>query len=204
MNDEQHSSFGSRILLRGFGRPTGLLGRVGGWMMARSNAATERHLVALADLDSDEIVAVLGPGPGIGVQAAAEHAKEVIGIDPSDVMLARVWNEPDSKTSKPGPGTRRAEALAPQRNYARAEPITHDPVSAKGRGIAPVSLARRSSCLRTGGANGGRVPVEGADVGDAPILGSDDLKDREVDLSARGACPRADVSEHNCPVLCRG
>lgn len=31
---------------------------------------------------------MVGPGPGIGLQAAAERSAQVIGVDPSEVMLA--------------------------------------------------------------------------------------------------------------------
>lgn len=56
--------------------------------MARGNADTERHLVELADLTRDDAVLVLGPGPGIGLRAAAMRAGGVIGVDPSEMMLA--------------------------------------------------------------------------------------------------------------------
>ncbi|MGH3763793.1 MAG: class I SAM-dependent methyltransferase [Pseudonocardiaceae bacterium] len=77
---------GERILEMGFGRPSGMLGRVGGWLMARGNAGTELHLVDLAVLDPAETVLVLGPGPGIGLRAAGTRAGQVIGVDPSTVM----------------------------------------------------------------------------------------------------------------------
>lgn len=80
------SGLGARMLESGFGRPSGLLGRIGGWLMARGNAGTERHLVELADLEPEDVVLVLGPGPGIGLQAAGVRARRVIGIDPSSVM----------------------------------------------------------------------------------------------------------------------
>ena len=54
---------------------------------ARGNAETERHVVGLADLNEQDVVLVLGPGPGIGLQAAGMRSTQVIGIDPSDVML---------------------------------------------------------------------------------------------------------------------
>ena len=78
---------GARLLEKGFGRPSGLLGWIGGWLMARGNAATELHLVELADLGQDDVVLALGPGPGIGLQAAGARSRHVIGIDPSEVML---------------------------------------------------------------------------------------------------------------------
>lgn len=80
------SGLGARILEAGFGHPSGLLGRVGGWMMARGNAGTERYLVELADLGSEDVVLVVGPGPGIGLQAAGTRSGHVVGIEPSAVM----------------------------------------------------------------------------------------------------------------------
>ncbi|MGH3914810.1 MAG: class I SAM-dependent methyltransferase [Pseudonocardiaceae bacterium] len=80
------SGIGARLLEAGFGRPRGLLGRVGGWLMARGNAETERQLVQLAGLEQDEVVLVLGHGPGIGLRAAGKRSGQVIGIDPSALM----------------------------------------------------------------------------------------------------------------------
>ncbi|UQW99490.1 class I SAM-dependent methyltransferase [Streptomyces sp. RerS4] len=81
-------SFVQRLLTKGFGLPSGPLGRVGGRLMAHGNAATERHVVELAGPTEQEVVLVVGPGPGVGLEAAALRSAHVIGIDPSDVMLA--------------------------------------------------------------------------------------------------------------------
>lgn len=80
-----------RILDAAFGRPRGLWGRLGGRLMAHGNAATERHLVDVADLARDEVVLAVGPGPGVGLPYAAERAALVVAVDPSEVMrtLAR-------------------------------------------------------------------------------------------------------------------
>lgn len=80
-------SLGARLAEKGFGRPSGLLGRLGGRLMAHGNVATEQHMVTLADLQEHEAVLVIGAGPGIGLQAAAQQSAEVIGLDPSHVML---------------------------------------------------------------------------------------------------------------------
>jgi len=72
---------------RTFGHPRGLMGRVGGAMMARGNAATELHVVNLAKPGPEEAVLVVGPGPGVGLVAAAARARQVTGVDPSDGML---------------------------------------------------------------------------------------------------------------------
>lgn len=82
------SSAFSQVLDRTFGHPRGLLGRIGGAVMARANAATERHVVYVARLAPGETVLVLGPGPGIGLAAAAGAGRTVVGVDPSEEMLA--------------------------------------------------------------------------------------------------------------------
>lgn len=78
---------GQALLDRAFGRPSGLLGRVGGRLMAHGNGATERHLTELAHLMPWETVLVVGPGPGVGVRAALEASTRVMVVDPSPVML---------------------------------------------------------------------------------------------------------------------
>jgi SAM-dependent methyltransferase len=82
------ATVGARLLDRGFGHPRGVLGRVGGRLMARGNAATERHMVDIARLAPEDAVLVLGPGPGVGVRAAVGRCGRVIAVDPSDTMLA--------------------------------------------------------------------------------------------------------------------
>ncbi|TCP54868.1 methyltransferase family protein [Tamaricihabitans halophyticus] len=77
----------SKLLDTTFRRPKGPLGRLGGLIMSQSNAETEQQLVRLANLSSPDTVLVIGPGPGVGLHAAAERAGHVIGIDPSVDML---------------------------------------------------------------------------------------------------------------------
>jgi ubiquinone/menaquinone biosynthesis C-methylase UbiE len=76
------------VLDRAFGHPRGLLGRIGGAVMAYGNAATERHVVDVARLTPGETVLVVGPGPGVGLRAAFEQTGTVTGVDPSEEMLA--------------------------------------------------------------------------------------------------------------------
>lgn len=82
------ANLGERLADRGFGHPCGVLGSIGGRVMARGNAGTERHLVDLADLNATDAVVVLGPGPGVGLYEAATRAEHVVGVDPSELMLA--------------------------------------------------------------------------------------------------------------------
>lgn len=77
-----------RLLDASFGHPQGLLGRLGGKMMAHFNAETEHQMVRLARLSAQHTVLVVGPGPGVGLRTAGEQAGLAIGVDPSEAMLA--------------------------------------------------------------------------------------------------------------------
>ncbi|MEC3977268.1 class I SAM-dependent methyltransferase [Amycolatopsis sp. H20-H5] len=78
----------TQALDRAFGHPQGFLGHLGGLLMAWGNAATEHRLVEVARLTPEETALVVGPGPGVGLKAAAEQAGRVVGVDPSEEMLA--------------------------------------------------------------------------------------------------------------------
>jgi ubiquinone/menaquinone biosynthesis C-methylase UbiE len=82
-------SFGDRILLRMFGRPKGLLGRIGGLILARFNRAFAEEIVALLDVRAAERVLEVGFGPGVGIEllASAASGGKVAGIDPSTEMV---------------------------------------------------------------------------------------------------------------------
>lgn len=77
------------LLARTFGRPTGLLGQLGGRVMARTNADAVEWVVASLDLDPDDSVLEVGFGPGVGIEAAARAAPEgaVAGVDISGEMV---------------------------------------------------------------------------------------------------------------------
>jgi arsenite methyltransferase len=78
-----------RVLDPIFGHPRGLAGRLGGALMARSNAAQECWVVEHAELHDGAQVLVVGHGPGLGVAAAAAAVGpngHVIGLDPSATM----------------------------------------------------------------------------------------------------------------------
>jgi ubiquinone/menaquinone biosynthesis C-methylase UbiE len=70
-----------------FGRPSGLLGRLAGWLMARTDA-DDRWVVDLLDVRPADRVLEIGFGPGIAIALLAERttAGLVAGVDPSDVM----------------------------------------------------------------------------------------------------------------------
>ncbi|MCI2416331.1 class I SAM-dependent methyltransferase [Saccharopolyspora sp. K220] len=80
------SGFADFALDRAFGHPRGLLGALGGALMARGNAAAEQQVVRSARLTGAERVLVIGPGPGVGLLAAGERASRVVAIEPSARM----------------------------------------------------------------------------------------------------------------------
>ena len=77
------------ILLRTFGRPRGVLGRLGGIIMARSNEACGAWVVDLLEVRPNDNVLEVGFGPGVIIQhlSKAASAGRVAGIDPSREMF---------------------------------------------------------------------------------------------------------------------
>lgn len=78
-----------RVFDAGFGHPRGLLGRVGGALMAWGNGEQERSAVERAMLRPGQRVLEVGPGPGLGLRLAAAEVGprgHVLGIDPSPLM----------------------------------------------------------------------------------------------------------------------
>jgi SAM-dependent methyltransferase len=74
-----------------FGRPTGVPGRIAGWLMASRSSNRRRNLwaVALLDVQRDDRVLEIGFGPGIAIRELARLAPDgyVCGLDHSEVML---------------------------------------------------------------------------------------------------------------------
>jgi ubiquinone/menaquinone biosynthesis C-methylase UbiE len=82
-------TFGERILLRMFGRPEGLLGRLGGIILAHTNRSFAQEIVTLLDVRAAERVLEVGFGTGVGIEllASAASAGRVAGVDPSEEMV---------------------------------------------------------------------------------------------------------------------
>jgi ubiquinone/menaquinone biosynthesis C-methylase UbiE len=78
-----------RILMRMFGRPEGLLGRLGGIVLAHGNRKFAEEVVALLEIGASDDVLEVGFGPGVGIAllARAATAATVAGVDPSEEML---------------------------------------------------------------------------------------------------------------------
>lgn len=74
-------------------RPTGVGGRLTGWMMGHrsSNVARNRWAVGLLDIQPTDRIIELGCGPGVAVAALAARAGRglVVGVDHSQVVLGQ-------------------------------------------------------------------------------------------------------------------
>lgn len=80
---------GRAILMRMFGRPRGLPGRLGGRIMARANAACGSWVSGLLQVDADDKVLEVGFGPGVTIAhlTALAPAGHVVGVDVSPEMV---------------------------------------------------------------------------------------------------------------------
>jgi ubiquinone/menaquinone biosynthesis C-methylase UbiE len=79
------------ILMRMFGRPEGVLGKLGGVIMARTNCPAAQEIIGLLDVRAGDKVLEVGFGPGVGIQLLAERVSDgcVAGIDLSREMVAQ-------------------------------------------------------------------------------------------------------------------
>jgi ubiquinone/menaquinone biosynthesis C-methylase UbiE len=80
-----------RLLVRQFGKPSGLLGIIVGLVMRvrPSNRIRSLRTVELLDIRAEDRVLEVGFGPGLAVARAAQRATagKVVGIDHSPLML---------------------------------------------------------------------------------------------------------------------
>src|ERR1700730_16120070 len=84
-------SFVHSILLRAFGRPRGVMGKLGGFIMARTNHKCAVWVIGLLDIKPNDKVLEVGFGPGLGIRLAAGLTSTgyVAGVDPSHEIIAR-------------------------------------------------------------------------------------------------------------------
>ncbi len=77
------------VLDAAFGHPRGLLGRLGGIIMARSTGLRNEWTISLLDIRHADRILEVGFGPGALIQALAARATEgfIAGVDVSPVML---------------------------------------------------------------------------------------------------------------------
>ena len=75
--------------MRMFGCPRGLLGRLGGIIMARTNEECGNWVVGLLEVQSADSVLEIGFGPGVAIKRLSMLAGRVGGVDPSPEMIAQ-------------------------------------------------------------------------------------------------------------------
>ncbi|HEX2241776.1 MAG TPA: class I SAM-dependent methyltransferase, partial [Gammaproteobacteria bacterium] len=91
MEIDQAMSLGKSLLLRAFGRPQGVLGRLGGIIMARMNRNIAVRAIELLHVQAHDRVLEIGFGPGVGVELLASLvlSGRVDGVDYSEEMVGR-------------------------------------------------------------------------------------------------------------------
>lgn len=80
-----------RILIQQFKKPSGLLGKLAGYIMANRASNIERNhwTIALLDVAPDDLILEIGFGPGIAIEELAQiiSTGKIFGIDHSNTML---------------------------------------------------------------------------------------------------------------------
>lgn len=83
-------------IVRQFSKPSGIVGKVAGHIMARrsSNRVRNQKTVELMKLQPDSRVLEVGCGPGLALKFCAERVSvgNVVGLDHSPVMIAQARN----------------------------------------------------------------------------------------------------------------
>jgi SAM-dependent methyltransferase len=76
-------------LIKSFGDPRGVGGRIAGWVMAHraSNVQRNRWAVGLLDIQPTDRVLEVGCGPGVALAAAKQRSPHVVGVDRSPLMV---------------------------------------------------------------------------------------------------------------------
>jgi ubiquinone/menaquinone biosynthesis C-methylase UbiE len=82
-------SFMRNLLLNAFGRPRGMLGRLGGVIMARANADFGIRVAGLLEIGPEDCVLEVGFGPGVVIEHLSKRAGRIAGVDLSWEMLAQ-------------------------------------------------------------------------------------------------------------------
>jgi ubiquinone/menaquinone biosynthesis C-methylase UbiE len=82
-------SLAHRVLMRMFGRPKGILGRLGGIVMARTNQPCATWVIDLLGIQPNDRILEVGFGPGVGIELLARSVSGgyVAGVDPSEEMV---------------------------------------------------------------------------------------------------------------------
>lgn len=87
--EQQRLGIMGSLLMQMFGRPKGLLGRLGGIILARTKRDFTQWVIPLLEVQPDSKVLEVGFGPGVAIQilAAMVSTGSVIGVDYSQEMV---------------------------------------------------------------------------------------------------------------------
>jgi ubiquinone/menaquinone biosynthesis C-methylase UbiE len=80
---------GRQLLMRMFGRPKGMMGRLGGAIMARMNRDAAAQVIELLNVRPDDKILEVGFGPGVAIQLLLQRLAtgSVAGVDQSQEMV---------------------------------------------------------------------------------------------------------------------
>src|SRR6516162_475416 len=78
------------LSMRAFGRPQGVLGKLGGVIMARTNRAIAARVVELLNIEPSDRVLEVGFGPGVGIQLLEEMVEQATARNAAAVECGRV------------------------------------------------------------------------------------------------------------------
>jgi len=80
---------GCKLLMQMFGRPKGILGRLGGAIMARVNRDAAAHVIDVLDLRPNDRILEVGFGPGEEIELLLLRVPDgsVAGVDQSQEMV---------------------------------------------------------------------------------------------------------------------
>jgi SAM-dependent methyltransferase len=86
---------GQFIAMRMFGRPRGMLGRLGGMIMAHTNPGLGCEVAKTLQIRPTDYVLEVGFGPGVVIECLTRLAAKglVAGVDPSAIMVARACSQ---------------------------------------------------------------------------------------------------------------
>lgn len=78
-----------RMLMRTFGHPKGMLGKLGGIIMARTNRNVAYWVIDLLDVQPDDSILEVGYGPGVATERLVGMVPKgyIAGVDYSEEMV---------------------------------------------------------------------------------------------------------------------
>ena len=140
------------LLMRMFGRPRGLLGRLGGRIMARTNENCGAWAIDLLEIRPDDRVLEVGFGPGVLLGRLSALTMHVAGVDRSREMIAQARARNANAIERGGVALHRAPAHSlPLKAHTfekalavNSMPVWPDPVAGLREMHRVMKLAARS------------------------------------------------------------